>query len=325
MSQVHYDRGVVAIRALLSGASSYLHSLERWRKHGTGGTASARYCYSVWLRHLVHAHRSGLDTDPKTIAELGPGDSLGMGLCALLTGADKYFAFDVVEFANLQRNISIFDSLIPLLQSRASIPGPDEFPEVKPSLESYEFPSNILTPERMEKALSSGRLERIRKSLDGTSGDKGVIQYRVPWFATEVIDKESVDLIYSQAVLEHVVDLPAAYTAMQHWLKPDGYLSHQIDLKCHGTAKDWNGHWTYSKFMWKLIQGARPYLLNREPSSRHIKMLENAGFIVTHTLRVKKESTLMKHQFSGPFREMSDEDSITSGIFIQARKKSRGY
>jgi predicted SAM-dependent methyltransferase len=324
MSQVHYDRGVVAIRALLSGASSYVPALGRWRKQGTGGTVSARYCYSVWLRHLVHAHRSGLNVDPKTIAELGPGDSLGMGLCALLTGAEQYFAFDVVEFANLQRNISVFDSLIPLLKSRVKIPGLDEFPDVKPSLESYEFPSHILTPERMEKALSPERIERIRKSLNRATGTEGVIQYRVPWFAAEIIDKESVDLIYSQAVLEHVVDLPAAYTAMQHWLKPGGYLSHQIDLRCHGTARDWNGHWAYSKFAWKLIQGARPYLLNREPASRHVEMLENAGFLVTHTSRDWKNSSLTKREFADPFQEMSEEDSTTSGIFIQALKKSQG-
>ena len=54
--------------------------------------------------HLVMAHRSGLSTQPEVVAELGPGDSLGIGMAALLTGAEVYYAFDVVEYASNQRN-----------------------------------------------------------------------------------------------------------------------------------------------------------------------------------------------------------------------------
>src|SRR5689334_3926898 len=59
----------------------------RKRHLGTGGSSSARYCYSVWLRHLSMAARLGLNTDPKDVAELGPGHSIGVGLAALLSGA----------------------------------------------------------------------------------------------------------------------------------------------------------------------------------------------------------------------------------------------
>src|SRR5689334_17334685 len=57
------------------------------RSLGTKGTDQARYCYSVWLRHLSLAAANGLDTDPKSVAELGPGDSIGIGIAAVLTGA----------------------------------------------------------------------------------------------------------------------------------------------------------------------------------------------------------------------------------------------
>ena len=56
---------------------------------GTGGSISASYCYSVWLRHLVTTAGCGLNCNPRTVAELGPGDSLGVGLAALLSGAEK--------------------------------------------------------------------------------------------------------------------------------------------------------------------------------------------------------------------------------------------
>ncbi|RJP62040.1 MAG: hypothetical protein C4541_00460 [Candidatus Auribacter fodinae] len=57
-------------------------------------------------------------------------------------------------------------------------------------------------------------------------------------------------MIFSQAVLEHIDNLPEAYESMRLWLKPDGFMSHQIDFKCHGTAEEWNRHWAYSQSEW---------------------------------------------------------------------------
>ena len=62
------------------------------RKHGVGATPSARYCYAVWLRHLIHVRRCGLRGIPETVAELGPGGSIGCGLAALLSGCARYYA-----------------------------------------------------------------------------------------------------------------------------------------------------------------------------------------------------------------------------------------
>jgi len=45
---------------------------------------SARYYYSVWLQHLVHAHLNGVREVPRVVAELGPGNSLGISSIGLL-------------------------------------------------------------------------------------------------------------------------------------------------------------------------------------------------------------------------------------------------
>src|SRR5262245_22309033 len=92
------------------------HILQEKAK-GTGGSVSAEYCYSVWLRHLVTAAECGLNSDPKTVAELGPGDSLGVGLAALLSGAERYYALDVVEHANAAHNIVVLDALVELFRA----------------------------------------------------------------------------------------------------------------------------------------------------------------------------------------------------------------
>ena len=94
---------LLTAKALLSGLATWLPGYPVMRR--TGGTDSARYCYSVWLRHLVLLHASGRMRHrvPRVVAELGPGDSIGIGIAALLSGAEKYYAFDVVRYSDLDR------------------------------------------------------------------------------------------------------------------------------------------------------------------------------------------------------------------------------
>jgi SAM-dependent methyltransferase len=308
------------IKPLIYGIVTFMPGANRYLAKGTGGTDSARYCYSVWLRHLVMAKSNELNPYPKIVAELGPGDSLGIGFATLLSGCEKYLAFDVVKHANTERNVKIFDELVSLFSKREPIPGEDEFPKVKPYLNNYEFPSDILDEKRLKNTLDQSRVEKIRNDVIHQSND--FIQYKVPWDSASVVEKQSVDMIYSQAVLEHVDDLKSVYKAMRLWLKPKGYISHQIDFKCHGTADEWNGHWAYSDFMWKLIRGRRPYLLNREPLSKHIAIMREEGFDVVCLKKVKAKSNLTKNDLSQRFKFISEEDITTSGAFIQAVLKS---
>jgi hypothetical protein len=311
------------LKQLVLGVATCFPGVNDYLTRGTGGTDSARYCYSVWLRHLVMASANGLNSDVKRVAELGPGDSLGVGIAALLSGCERYLAFDVIPHAYAERNLKIFDELVTLFQLRADIPANDEFPEVKPVLGSYEFPKQILTDERLNHALNEYRLDQIRKSIVDTDGEGSLITYKVPWYDVNVIQSDSVDMIYSQAVLEHVNDLPNTYGAMRAWLEPGGYVSNQVDFRCHGTAEEWNGHWMYSDLTWTIIKGRRPYLLNREPHSRHIRLLEKHNFRIVCDKTVKSASSLPKETLARRFRSMSDDDLTTSGAFIQAVKNSR--
>ena len=252
--------------------------------------ANARYCYSVWLRRLAILNKNGLNTNPTIIAELGPGDSMGVGLMALLTGANKYYAFDVVKQTSSEQNVALFDELITLLLNQSDIPGEIEFPRVHPQLISYNYPFNILTKERLANCLYDNRINQIRDNLlqhENLRKEESFLHYFCPWYESSIIDKESVDMIYSQAALEHVDDLNNTYDAMYQWLKPGGVMSHQIDFKSHGTSKNWNGHWSYSDFEWKLIRGNKTYLINREPLSTHIDLLKKKGFKIISVIPVK--------------------------------------
>ena len=201
-------------KPMILGLATYIPGMSHIISKGTRGTDSARYCYSVWLRHLVMAHNNGLSTEPKVIAELGPGSSIGVGLAALISGAEKYYALDVIEHANTQRNLEVFDELVTLFKRKEEIPGEVEFPLVKPYLTSYEFPNYTLNDDRLSTVLNNARIDLIRKSIMDMDADDSMIRYRVPWFKSDVIETGSVDMIYSQAVLEHVDDLRSSYKVL---------------------------------------------------------------------------------------------------------------
>jgi hypothetical protein len=266
------------------------------------------------------AKKNGLNPNPKIVAELGPGDSLGIGLSALISGCDKYFAFDVVEHANVERNLKIFDEIVELFRKMENIPDANEFPKVKPYLESYDFPKDILNNDRLATSLEKKRIDRIRNSIADFNANNSMIKYKVPWDGDSSLEKNSIDMIYSQAVLEHVDYLCEAYKSMRLWLKPSGYISHQIDFKCHGTADEWNGHWGYSDFVWKLIRGGRAYLLNREPHSTHISILSAEGYKIVCDMKFKSDSRLTLDDLAIKFKDISNDDLTTSGAFIQAVK-----
>lgn len=309
------------------GLLTYVPAIEKRMPRSTGGTDSARYCYSVWLRHLVMANASKLPVEPRVVGELGPGDSLGLGVMALLTGASRYVGLDVVQYADTSRNVAMLDELVRLLHARAAIPDATEFPEVKPYLASYEFPSRVLTEDRLGRSLAPARIAAIRRALEHVgetvnteNGEEICITYRVPWFDPAVIQRGSIDMVYSQAVLEHVDDLATTYTALAAWLKPGGVASHQIGFVSHGITPEWNGHWTISDPVWKLIRGRRPYLLNREPASTHVKLLRESGLEIVKEESVKIPSDISRDRLAPRFRYFSEDDLTTKAIYLLAVK-----
>ncbi len=258
---------------------------------------------------------------PRVVAELGPGDSIGIGLAALTSGAEKYFAMDVVSYATLPRNLSIFEELVELFRRRENIPDATEFPQVKPTLESYKFPSHILADASLSAALTDSRLSRIRHSFEGIELDDTMIRYCVPWFGSDVLTPQTVNMVYSQAVLEHVDDLSLTYRAVNEWLADSGFMSHVVDFRCHGTSADWNGHWTHSDVRWRLIRGKRPWLLNREPFSTHLGLMEDAGFKMVASIKNTRPSAIQRENLAPRFRDITDDDMTTAGAFFQAVKK----
>jgi SAM-dependent methyltransferase len=314
---------VSKVRNLAVGAATFLPPIERWQRSRTqtGGTDQARYCYTVWLRHLVMAARSGLNVEPRVVGELGAGDSIGTGLAALLTGAERYCSLDVVAYANHERNLVVFEDLVELFRARADLPGDDEYPDVWPHLDDYAFPATVLPPSRLDAALAPERIERIRAAVAGDDPD-GMILYAAPWTDPSIIDPASLDCLFSQAVLEHVDDVDAVHEAAHRWLRPEGWASHTIDYRSHGWADEWNGHWAYSDLEWRIVRGGRPWLLNRLPYSQQLAAAKRHGFEVTADTPHDAVGGLPRSRLTARFREsLTEEDLRTEGSFLQLRRR----
>lgn len=308
----------VRLRPLVTGLASCVPGLYE-RIARSGGSSSAAYCYGVWMRHLTALNRAGLNGIPHTVAELGPGDSLGTGIAALLSGVETYHALDVCKWSDTRRDLEVLEELVELFRARTAIPGDKG---------GKHFPHALLTDERLAAGLREDRIASIRRALEAAGSDGGSapaetrIRYIVPWSDPDVLAPRSVDVIFSQAVLQHVDDLDAAYQAMTRWAKPGGYLSHEIDFRSHELTRDWNGHWACGELTWRLLRGRKPYLLNRQPCSAHVRLLEKHGCQVVASATTTQPGGIARSQLATAWRDMTRGDLSCATAHIQAVRTS---
>lgn len=292
------------------------------QKAGGGGN-SAAYCYGVWLIHLTMLWENGLRTIPDSLAELGPGESLGVGLSAMLSGVNHYYALDTLKHADTALNLKIFDELVEMFTRRAGKPG-NGWPDLGKYLDANLFPSHILTDDVLANTLEETRVANIRKLIASRGEDTSVtgmsLKYIAPWLDADIIQKDSIDAIISHSVLEHVVDIEDAYVVMHKWLKPGGGMSHYIDIRAHGVDKIENGHWKFSELLWKAILGKRPYLINRLPYSAHRQFTSDLGFDIVCELKQYITNGIQRHQLAKRWRHLSDDDMTCIGALLQAKK-----
>ena len=303
---------------MLRGACTWAPGIYNPEKRKTGGSVSARYCYSVFLRHLSLLHSCGLSTRHDSVAELGPGDTIGISLMALLLGASRVEALDVVRYANDSTNARILADLAGLMRDRAPIPDEQEFPQVYPRLPDYGFPS-FLDDRRVSAASDAGRIESIDAAIRGSPSNIG-IHYYVPWQECWARASPGVDFVISQAALEHVEDIEAVHRTLASGLKVGGIVSHVIDFKSHDMTATWDGHLQYGDLTWKIVKGRRPYLLNRRSPSDHLRAMEASGFEILRTWRATVPPTLGRSGLPPRFRDWSDEDRSTTTMVVVGRR-----
>ncbi len=319
------------LRFILQGLATYLpvripflprhqvQFVEDRVRVNTDYTALARACYTNWLRFLT-ATKPALRLPIESVGEIGPGDCLGVGLAALLSGSKRYYPIDLFPRSRNCDNLLIFDELVRLFENRTPIPDDREFPKAIPKLTSYAFP-NILTQEILEKSLAKNRIDAIRGMIAAIHGGRATVQSDGLVISYPVGDqKPVVDFLISIAVMEHIVDPDEAYTRDYAYLKKGGIYAHAIGLNAHGTARQWNGHWTYSPLVWRLIRGRTRYLINRWPHSWHVKSLRVHGLHIVADDVYREKNTLVRKDLSILFVNIPEDDLTAHSVFISGYK-----
>jgi hypothetical protein len=294
-------------RHLVKGLLTYVPALRRWRsRHAlTGGTDSARYCYAIWLRHLAALHQQGFNIAGANIGELGPGDSIGVGLAALLSGAESYVGLDAIPYFAKVNLDEMLTDLARLYSNRepTSHAGSPPLP-----VDAIDWPG------------FDDRIEAIRVAVRAGIGGDPRIRYQAPWTSGDVIRAGALDLLFSEGVLQCIDELAQAYRIMFAWLKPGGFGSHALALSANQVSHFWNGHWAYSDWEWRIVRGARPFLINREPLSTHLRYAEAAGFEILSVTRRYYTGGLDVSALAPRFRAMDPEDLRTSRAILILRK-----
>ena len=302
---------------LIKGVLTYVPVVNGWRQRrgATGGSDSARYCYSVWLRHLTVLSQNGFHPIAARVGELGPGDSIGTGIAALISGAEAYVGLDVVPFSLKANLMGIFEELVHAYEHSEEIPNDEEFPYVQPKLHSYAFPEHLI-----DRKNFAHRVDELRREIAGDVAKRTKIDYQAPWDSPQAVVEGSLDLIFSQAVLEHVDALIGTYMAMSAWLKTGGFASHVIDFSAHHLSPFWNGHWAYRDMEWRIVRGRREWLLNREPLSTHLEYARRAGFEILQVMPRFDFDGLSQGCLAPRYQQLTPRDSTIRGTVLILRK-----
>ncbi|HEY1614951.1 MAG TPA: class I SAM-dependent methyltransferase [Rhizomicrobium sp.] len=312
---------IVSLAKGLATRIPFLYSLLRQRQMNPGD-ATAAYSYAVWLKHLSLLHDLTGAGVPHVVAELGPGDTLGTGVAALLSGAERYFGVDVLPFAQGGQTMKVANDLVDLFRSRAPVEV-SGWPDFRPLLDDRSFPSGVLSQESLAASLAPERTNAIlvaaARAIALEDDRNACMRYAAPFDASS-IPPESVDLFVSQSVLEHVEDLPQAFALMRGWLKPGGMMSHQFDLRSHNITRTWDGHRAFGKRSWKIVVGNRPFLLNRLPFCDIVETVERAGFRIVDSRRNIVEPTLARAELCAAWRDLADVELGTIGGYVLAQR-----
>lgn len=308
------------IRGLVGYIPGLLDILKNRKEHT--GTIKAEYCYSVWLRHLYYLKRNGF-ANFKSIAELGPGASLGIGLASLITGAEKYYAFDLIKHTEISYNVKILGELVDLFKLGKDLPSEKDFPKLEPKLDSYSVNSFDFDKIFIDNYLNKSRISKIENavlSINSVNKNEIKIEYKVPWYDAAL--EQPVDLIISQAVLEHIDNLEFSIDKMSSLLKKGGIMSHVIDYSAHETHEIWNGHWSYSSELWHIILKGRSYSLNRKPHSYYLQLFEKYNLSIVYMQPTYRFDGIQPHEITkkSVINYQNSDYNISSCYFILQKK-----
>ena len=265
----------------------------------------AQRAYFQFMTHLTKTVKTGEKWPVETFAEFGNGTSFAVGICALLSGADRYLAFDFLPLVDMAKQPALVEQLRSMFAARE--PARNDLGKV-----AIDFPREIVTDAILARTLAADPLTRI--------------EYVAPYAGRLPAYRGAVDMLVSTATMEHVDDAEALYADFRLLLRPGGVMSHSIDMRNHGYSKErngktlWNSHWLLSDREWAEVTAGQSFSINRLPASSHIRFIVEHGFKLLAVQKRRFENELKYYELASRFQWMTAEDIECSGLHVISAK-----
>lgn len=224
----------------------------------------------------------------KTVCEMGPGQFLTNAFLEYQMGANREILLEIADFAKINAPA---DQVVFLLR--------DGYPKVRnlPEMDADETRESYLS------------------KINAVYSTSGLAGYQ------EVADNE-VDCVFSVAVLEHVRKKEFVKTLQEVWrfMRVGGVTCHQVDFRDHlGGGKN---QLRFSSAVWEDDAHYKmDNYTNRLSCTEMVHMMENAGFkIIKVNRKMYRTCPLQRKYLAAEFADISDEDLMTAGALIIAKK-----
>jgi len=268
----HLEDKILLFRAIIKGILTYIPLFERIRlikkKNSKHSGSNALFCYTIWLSILIYLKKNNANKIYR-IGELGTGGAIGIGICAMLTGMNKYYVLDIEGSYNIENNLKLLADLVTLFKKETPIIR--KFKQLNLTVDNNAFPRNLIMPLYLDDDFVAEIKEEI---LSGFKKKKKIIILN-PWMSSSNLN---LDFIFSRAVMEHVDKPEIVYSGLTSHIIENGFMLHDIEFHSHGISKYPCGHQRISNTIWKLISGKRKYFLNRWKFDDHLKAISEIGF-----------------------------------------------
>jgi len=244
---------------------------------------------------LISRSHGRLDLADKVVLEVGPGNSMGMGLLFLAHGAKRVYLVDRFKHIFWDDYDAIY------------------YRNFLSEISNQDVPNGSIVKEALR--IKNGKIILNPDLLEYRLGDAA----RIP------LEDSSVDFLFSNAVLEHVRHVELAVQEFARVTKEAGLNVHEVDLRDHFFSKKPLRLLSYSDWLWDFMTCNRPAYSNRLRFSDYCKMFESNKFVIERLLytRTIEQTQVTSLKLSSKFKKYPWEELSILAFWVFLKRKCR--